>query len=292
MSTLSPEYRQYVDSRKIRRLVPEARYRYLRVVNSLLMYTDGDMNKEKVLGFLGELEEKNSPNYVRWAFQITRGFFKIVYGEEKWKDLEIDTDDLPSEVEPERPYLETDDAQQLLRLAKADPLDYAMFRLVLITGIRKRELRDLNLSDYSPPRIRIETKKHGERRVRTLDVDTVNALDDYIAGPRIFWDGKYKGRDAPLFLSPRGGRMPDTTLGKRFSRYMRTIGKSKGCGMHSLRRTCVTWEAEGGMTDMKIQELHGWKSSQMPAIYARLKPAKLEKESYEVNPLIRKRDGN
>jgi len=288
VSTLNPEYHQYVESRKIRRLVPESRYRYLRVVNSLLMYTDGDMSKEKVLGFLGELEEKTSPNYVRWAFQITRGFFKIVYGEEKWKDLEIDTDDLPSEVEPERPYLETDDAQQLLRLAKADPLDYAMFRLVLITGIRKRELRDLNLSDYSPPRIRIETKKHGERRVRTLDVDTVNALDNYIAGPRIFWDGKYKGRDAPLFLSPRGRRMPDTTLSKKFARYMRAIGKSKGCGMHSLRRTCVTWEAEGGMTDMKIQKLHGWKSSQMPSIYARLKPAKLEEESYEANPLIRK----
>jgi len=45
-------------------------------------------------------------------------------------------------------------------------------------------------------------------------------------------------------------------------------------------------EAEGGMDSMRIQKLHGWKSSRMPEIYARLKPAKLEEESYGTNPLI------
>jgi len=288
VTTLSPEYRKYVDSKKIQRLVPETQYRYLRVVNSLIMFTNGELNQESILAYFESLEERNSANYIRWAFQVVRGFFKITRSEEEWNSLNIDIGDLPGEVEPERPYLETDEAQMLLELAKADPMDYAMFRLDLVTGIRKRELRELNLSDYSPPRLKIETKKHGERRVRTLDVETVKALDDYIAGPRMFWNGKYRHSDAPLFLSPRGNRMPDSTLTKRFRGYMITLGKPKGCGMHSLRRTCVTWEASAGMDSMRIQKLHGWKSARMPEIYSRLKPEVLEKESYEGNPLIRK----
>ena len=288
VSTLSTEYRKYVGNKKIQRLVPETRYRYLRVVDSLLMYTNGVLTQEKISAYFTSLEDNNSANYIRWAFQVVRGFFKIVRSEEEWNKLNIDIGDLPNETEPERPYLETDEAQLLLKLAGSNPLDYAMFRLDLVTGIRKRELRELNLSDYTPPRLKIETKKHGERRVRTLDEDTVKALDDYIAGPRTYWNGKYGRKDAPLFLSPRGNRMPDSTLTKIFRGYMRLIGKPKGCGIHSLRRSVVTWEAEGGMDTMRIQKLHGWKSSRMPEIYARLKPAKLEEESYEVNPLIGK----
>ena len=287
VTTLSPDYKRYVESKKIQRLVPETRYRYLRVVNSLLVYTKGDLSGEKISDYFVHLEENNSANYIRWAFQVVRGFFKIVRSEEEWNKLNIDIGDLPREEEPERPYLETDEAEELLRQAKPTPLDYAMFRLALITGIRKRELRDLNLSSYSPPRLRIETKKGGERRIRTLDVDTVKALDDYIAGPRTYWNGKYGRGDAPLFLSPRGDRMPDSTLTKIFRGYMRLIGKPKGTGMHSLRRSVVTWEAESGMDVMRIQKLHGWKSSRMPEIYARLKPAKLEEESYQANPLIK-----
>ena len=286
MNILSPEYKRYVENKKIQRLVPETRYRYLRVVNSLLMYTDGKLNKDSILEYFTSLEENNSPNYIRWAFQVVRGFFKIVRSEEAWNSLNIDIGDLPSETEPERPYLETDEAQLLLKLAGNNPLDYAMFRLDLVTGIRKRELRELNLSDYNPPRLKIETKKHGERRVRTLDEDTVKALDDYIAGPRTYWNGKYGHRDAPLFLSPRGDRMPDSTLTKIFREYMKVMKKPKGTGMHSLRRTCVTWEASAGMDSMRIQKLHGWKSARMPEIYSRLKPEVLEKESYGGNPLI------
>jgi len=292
VSTLSPEYLQYVNNKKIQRLAPESRYRYLRVVNSLLMYTDGDMNREKVVEFLYSLEKKNSSSYVRWAFQVVRGFFKIVYGEEKWKKLDIDSTDLPPKTGPNRPYLETDEAKELMELSRSSPIDYAMFRLALVTGIRKRELRELNLSDYRPPVIRVKTRKHGEERVRTLDEETVNALNNYIAGPRMFWERKYKGRDVPLFLSPRGNRLPDSTLTKQFRKYMRALGKPKGCGMHSLRRTVVTWEAESGMSSMKIQELHGWISSEMPGVYARLKPTKLEEEAHKANPLIEEKNGD
>jgi len=286
VNILSPEYKTYLNNKKIQRLVPETQYRYLRVVNSLLMYTEEKLTQEKISEYFVHLEENNSPNYIRWAFQVVRGFFKIVRSEEEWNSLNIDIGDLPGETEPERPYLETDEAQLLLKLAGNNPLDYAMFRLDLVTGIRKRELRDLNLSDYNPPRLKIETKKHGERRVRTLDPETVKALDEYIAGPRLYWNGKYGRGDAPLFLSPRGDRMPDSTLTKIFRGYMRLIGKPKGTGMHSLRRTCVTWEASSGMDSMRIQKLHGWKSARMPEIYSRLKPEVLEKESYEGNPLI------
>jgi len=285
--TLSPSrwYDVYLQSSRVRYASPETRYRYLWVVNSFLRYTDENLDQEKLMEFMRSLEE-HSTSYQRWIYQILKGFYEEVG--EKWP---LHPRDLPPSVEPERPYLETDEAQQLMELAKANPLDYAIFRLVLVTGIRKREVRDLNVSDYNPPRVIIRTRKHGEVRVRTLDVETVEALDAYVNGKRKWWSGKYRGRDAPLFLSSRGDRLPDSTLTKKFSTYMRMIGKPKGCGLHSLRRTVVTWEAEGKMTDMEIQKLHGWKSPMMPAIYARLKPARLEKESYKVNPLISKGDG-
>lgn len=275
-------YDQYLTTSKVRYLAPESRYRYLRLVNSFLMYTSGELDRDTLLYFMSTLEE-HSASYQKWAYQVLKGFYEVTLGKDSWP---LHPRELPPSVEPKRPYLETDEAEQLLSLARPDPLDYAIFRLGLVTGIRKREIRELNLSDYNSPRLAVDTRKHGERRVRTLDVETVNALDDYIAGPRMFWDGKYKGRDAPLFLSPTGNRMADSTLGKRFGTYMRSIGKPKGTGLHSLRRTVVTFEAEGGMTDMELQKLHGWKSNKMPAIYARLKPAKLEKQAYEANPLI------
>jgi len=286
VSTLEPKvdalYDRYLKSDRIKYATPETKYRYLRIVNSFLMYTSGNLSKDKLLKFIHE-QDKYSYSYRRWVYQVIKGLYDSL--RKKWP---LHPKELPHGEEPERPYLETDEAQQLMELARSDPMDYAMFRLVLITGIRKRELRDLDLSSYDPPRIRIETKKHGERRVRTLDEETVDAIDAYIVGPRTYWDGKYKGRDAPLFLSPTGNRMPDSTLTIRFAKYMRALGKPKGCGMHSLRRTCVTWEAEGGMNEMELQKLHGWRSPKMPAIYARLKPAKLEKESYGANPLIRR----
>lgn len=278
-------YDIYLQSSRVRYASPETKYRYLRVVSSFLRYTDEDLSQEKLVEFMHSLE-KHSTSYQRWIYQILKGFYEEV--EEKWP---LHPRDLPPSVEPERPYLETDEAQLLMKLAKADPLDYAIFRLVLVTGIRKREVRELNIKDYDPPRVTIRTRKHGEVRVRTLDVETVEALDTYVNGRRKWWRGKYKGQDAPLFLSNNGKRLPDSTLAKKFSTYMRVIGKPKGCGLHSMRRTVVTWEAEGKMTDMEIQKLHGWKSPMMPAIYARLKPAKLEKESYGVNPLISKGDG-
>ena len=285
VSTLEPKvgalYNRYLKSDRIKYATPETRYRYLRVVNSFLMYTLGNLSKDKLLKFIHE-QDKHSSSYQRWVYQVLKGLYDSL--RKKWP---LHPKELPYGEEPERPYLETDEAQQLMELARSDPMDYAMFRLVLVTGIRKRELRDLNLSSYDPPRIRIETKKHGERRVRTLDEETADAINAYVTGPRTYWDGKHKGRDAPLFLSPTGNRMPDSTLTIRFAKYMRALGKAKGCGMHSLRRTCVTWEAEGGMNEMELMKLHGWKSPKMPAIYARLKPAVLEAESYGANPLIK-----
>jgi len=273
-------YEKYLSNPKLKYIAPESRYRYLRTVNSFLRYTNGDLSREKLVKFMETLGE-HSVAYQRWSYQVLKGFYDCV-GEE-WP---LHPRELPPEVEPERPYLETDEAQRLLELAKVNIIDHAMFRLVLVTGIRKGELRELNTGDYIPPRITIRTKKHGEKRIRTLDEETVKAIDAYVDGPRRYWEGKHRGLGAPLFLSTRGARIPDSTLTKRFRVYMKAIGKPRGCGMHSLRRTCVTWESEAGMDSMRIQKLHGWKSSRMPEIYARLKPAALEKESYEGNPLI------
>jgi len=273
-------YRKYLESDNLRYVDPQTKYRYLRLVNIFLRYIHDDFGRESLLGFLRDREEL-SPSYRRWEYQVLKGFYKVC--NLKWP---LHPRDLPYKGEPERPYLETEEAEKFLELARGDPLDYAMFRLALITGIRKRELRELNLEDYSPPRITIYTRKHGEKRVRTLDVETVGAIASYVAGPRKHWSGRYRGRSGPLFLSPTGIRLPDSTLTKWFARYMRAIGKPKGCGMHSLRRTCVTWESNAGLDTIRLQKLHGWKSARMPEVYSRLKPEQIEREAYMGNPLI------
>ena len=273
----------YLTSRRMQFLTPETKYRYVRIVNKFLRETGGEVDRDHLLKFFDTLG-KFSTGYQRWAYQVLKSFYDIV-----GLDWPLIPRDLPPEVEPNRPYLEQDEAEKLLTLAQNNPLDHAMLRLVLVTGIRKVELRELDLQDYSPPRIAVDTKKHGERRVRTLDVDTVNAINAYIEGPRSHWGRRWKDSPrSPLFLSPRGGRLPDSTLTKWFRRYADRLGKPKGCGMHSLRRTVVTFEASGGMDSMRLQKLHGWKSPRMPEIYSRLKPEVLEKEAYEANPLVRK----
>ena len=228
--------------------------------------------------------EEHQPGSVKWAYQILKGFYN-----ETGKKWPLHPKDVDGGPEPKRPFLETEEAEAFMEMAKGNTQDYAMFRLVLITGIRKKELRELNVGDFRYPRISIETAKGGERRIRTLDDETADAIRKYVNGPRMIWGGRNNKPDSPLFLSPTGRRLPESTLTKWFRRYMRMLGKPKGCGMHALRRTVVTWEAGSGMTDLEIQKLHGWKSSKMPSVYARLKPEVLEREAYEANPLIRGR---
>jgi len=274
----------YTGSKRVQRAELETQYRYLRAVKRFLKFTEGDLSEESITKFLHHIEDEVSPTHARWVYPVLKGAYEE--WDQKWK---LHPKDLPYGGKPSRPYLETHEAEQLLSLARNDLLDSAMFRLVMITGIRKRELIDINMGDFHPPVINIITRKHGEDRVRTLDQETVEVINRYVNGPRKVWDRKWKGRgDSPLFLSHTGIRFPASSLTKYFRRYMDVLGKTGSIGMHSLRRTVVTWESLAGMDTMRIQKLHGWKSPAMVEIYSRLKPEVLEKEAYAGNPLIKK----
>jgi len=279
-------YKEYLETLTRRQVNPETRTQYLRVIDSFLKTTDWDLSREAFLNYLKFLQTSKTANHIRWNYEIIHGFYKVL-----GVKIPVDLKELPQATEPQRPYLETDEAEKLMEMAKSNITDYAILRLVSVTGIRKRELRELNLSDYDRPRLIIRTRKHGEQRIRTLDEDTLDAIDAYVNGPRTIWDGNPRKpkTDEPLFISPTGIRLVDSTLTKKFAMYARALGKPMRTGFHSLRRSVVTWEAESGMNDMEIQKLHGWKSNQMPSIYARLKPAKLELASYAGNPLIKKK---
>lgn len=136
------------------------------------------------------------------------------------------------------------------------------------------------LIDYSSPHLVVRTAKGGDRRVRTLDDDTITALNSYLA--------VRKSKDPHLFVSEQGITFSVTTLGNRFRKIARASGFDKHIGLHAMRRGVTTWLFQAGMRERELQELMGWKSITMPSQYVQLVPGVIEEKAQALHPFSKK----
>ncbi len=148
--------------------------------------------------------------------------------------------------------------------------DRAILETLYSTGMRRRELTELRLTDLDREggTMRIRRGKGGKERIVPIGDRAVEWVDRYLdqARPHLEVDL----REDRIFLSVTGEGFCPESLTNRVSRYVTSaeIGKSGSC--HLFRHTAATLMLEGGADVRFIQEMLGHTSLVSTQIYTRV----------------------
>lgn len=268
-------YKQYLDFMQYE---VETSYRYLRIAEDFLSYSEGKLSRDEVMAYLGEYSDCSS-TYRRWIMIVLKGLFQACGVQWPFSKRE-----LPKISKPSQPYLKFEQAELLIKEALAlSPLDYALVCVDAVTGARREELTEMLREEYSQPYLVVRTRKGGNTKTRTLDPGTCSALDTYLS----------QRRDSSpyLFVNTRGEQFSPQGLTERFQVLQKRCGFKKGVGWHSIRRGVATWLYRNGMKEKEIQELIGWKTPSMVSRYIQLEAGEVEKKAEGANPMFRRRRG-
>ena len=160
-------------------------------------------------------------------------------------------------------YLPVDEMFRLLEGPDREkPLglrDLAIMEVLYSCGIRVAELAGLNLSsiDFEQRLVRVMGKGRKERII-PIGRQAVRAVRDYLEGTgslRQKMSGD--GREEPLFLNYRGGRLTTRSITRIIKRYGMECGLMTEVTPHSLRHTFATHLLDGGADLRSVQELLG-----------------------------------
>lgn len=144
---------------------------------------------------------------------------------------------------------------------ESDPFIRAAVPLLLLTGLRKRELLHARWSDVDLERgeIRLPSTKSGNAQIRLLPAPAVTLLRDL---PRI-------AKSPYVFPRPSDPAKPRDDLKKPWERIRKAAGL-EDVTLHDLRRTAGSHMAQAGVPLQVIQEVLGQSHPGVTRIYARL----------------------
>jgi integrase/recombinase XerC len=173
-------------------------------------------------------------------------------------------------------YLSVDEARELLNtIAKSDGTlatrDYAMFSLLLGTGIRLGSLVALNVCDVKLTEGTVTIKAKGGREETVfLNARLCELLARYIKAVSAT-DG------TPLFRSRNGGRLGSRQVQLRLQHWLGVAGITKPLSVHCLRHTFGTrlYSLTGDLR--LVQRALGHKQISTTEIYARVENKALRK---------------
>jgi integrase/recombinase XerC len=141
---------------------------------------------------------------------------------------------------------------------KSNPIglrDRAILELLYSSGIRVGELTQLNCDDVDLELGIIKVLGKGRKeRIVPIGSKAIEAIKDYL-GRRGFSSGN--GRDCPLFVNTRGGRLTDRSVRRRVEKYGKECGIARSISPHALRHTFATHLLDAGAGLRDIQELLG-----------------------------------
>ena len=158
------------------------------------------------------------------------------------------------------------DQVRLLFTQITNPLDHALYLLILRCGLRVSEVARLRRSDldWEQQSLRIDQGKGRKDRVVYVSADALAALRTCLAvrpaavpGEVLFWNQKRPHRA----LSSKG-------MQKKMERYAKAAGIKASC--HSLRHTFASNLLEEGAEVLSIKELLGHASMESSERYAKL----------------------
>ncbi len=146
--------------------------------------------------------------------------------------------------------------------------DRAVFELMYFTGIRIKEVQELNLEDidFSLKEVYIREGKGDKDRIVPLG----SVAEEYIS----LWTKKrkrlVKTSEKALFINSNNLRLRTVQIREAFRRYIKLADlEGNELTPHSLRHTCATHLLENGADIRFVQELLGHESIQTTVTYTK-----------------------
>jgi integrase len=254
----------------------------------------GKADTQSVRDYLAYKKRDVSGNGMRVIYYALKSFYKI-WGK-KW---DLEKRDVPHAREPERPFFNVDETRQMLEAGKnrwkgrGDFIglrDFVMLLVSVETGSRRIQLQRLNLENFTkektlniPPAF-----KGGSWTNRKLRDETVLHIDEYLVARKQYLGESSDEPTSPLFLDKTRKRISPESMGWSFSEIKKLAGVEKpGAQYHGLRRSKVTRLHKGGMDEMTICEVLGWKKgSKEPSIYCRLDQSEIQQKAMKADELM------
>jgi len=161
-------------------------------------------------------------------------------------------------------FLDTDEVRRLLKALDLaglqcveTPHTIACLRLLLLTGLRLGEIRDMHWNDVDLARgtLRLRDSKTGARTV-PLNDQAISILQNHAATKT----------DQFVIQSATGDGRP--SLGKPWQRIRKLANIDDSANIHCLRHTFASWAVMGGLSLAQTGALLGHKSTQTTLRYA------------------------
>jgi len=193
----------------------------------------------------------------------------------------------PAASTPRRPMLTLEEMAAMEEAARRrSPRDLALVMLENTVGLRRTEIRNLNISDYRRPWIWVKTGKKGRRVRRELDPRTCDALDRWIRIRRR--KRRQEDPDALFVRGTRGPRLSLRGLSHILAEIRREAGVERpGAGFHAIRRRVVTDLHQSGLSAPELTREFGWRSLRTVDTYIRLSKEDVEEKIRRIHRRFR-----
>ena len=248
----------------------------------------GDVDKIAIRHFLGkEFEEGYSSKTVARRLASVKSFFKYLLKIEEIQDnpaIHIKTPKTPKSLPV---YVNEEMIEKLMDAPASDSFiglrDRAMLELFYSTGMRLRELVNINLDDFHTESQLIKvTGKGGKERLIPYGKRAQLSVEKFLD----FCGIQLSAKEVlvPLFINSKGKRISPRTVQRRIKMYLKTVTDGERFGPHTLRHSFATHLLSRGADIRAVQELLGHSSLSSTQIYTHIQPEKMKKVHQQAHP--------
>lgn len=203
------------------------------------------------------------------VLSVIREFFRFLVAEGCLERSPAENIGNPAKERKTRQSLRPDEYNKILALAGSDSRDYALFQVLLQTGIRVSELCNLEIDDIDLPHrtLTVRSGKGKADREIELEKKAIKAITKYLQDRP----------DSPttiLFLNRYGEPIGERGVRKLVARYRRDAGIEKKVSPHVFRHTFGTLKMESGkVSPFQLQEWLGHRNINTTQIYVHMSKA-------------------
>jgi len=286
---------------KSKKLSSVTQKRWLYIANDFLDFLKQknisvtQVTPQTIRDYLGYKSKKMNSNALKTTYYALKSIFKIWGNKQLFEELE---DDIPRGYEPERPFFTLEETKKIIKSAKErykqrkdwiGLRDLVMILISAETGTRRIQLQRLNRENFTKEKtLKIPPSfKGGSWTTRKLRKETIKYIEEYLKKREERLDVFANKPDSPLFIDKSNKRISPEAMGWIFGEIKKQAGITKSGQFHGFRRGKTTRLAKGGMSEIEITKVMGWKEgSKEPHIYAQLDQNEIQDKAYKVDELM------
>jgi integrase/recombinase XerD len=226
------------------------------------------VDRHTISAYIGHLQARSLGGAtINNHLSAIHGFFRFLLEQEQVARNPVLESHYLRQREDPLPQAMTDEETDRFLSVIQEPMDRALFFLLLRSGLRVGEVAALRLTDVdlAQQTVRIERgEKNGRGRIVYFTADAKAALEVWLAQCVLFPEV------SRLFFTKKTKRIHGCTINARFHRYRVQAGIEKSYSAKSLRHTFATQLLNAGVPLTTVQELLGHDRITTTQCYARL----------------------